>query len=137
MTEKKYIIRMEREGKTIQGSPAYCAGKIGVRYSTILDAVEDLQYGIVRRINGWRILYRINNGGIPVEFVPVNETVGSATAPHEDVVAATGMVVENRYILRISKKERNCLMCALCYLPDVCAKHNSLCGENGIFIDLK
>lgn len=80
MTEKKYIIRMEREGKTIQGSPAYCAGKIGVRYSTILDAVEDLQYGIVRRINGWRILYRINNGGIPVEFVPVNETVGSATA---------------------------------------------------------
>lgn len=123
-------ITLERDGKAIKGSPAYLAQKIGSTRHNVLCALYKVRNGRSYRVHGWRIVAEKRKGGNLLQY-EYTEAVQEADWETVD----KPVKVEGRYLLRGGKENRQCWMCALYYRPQLCAKYNDLCADDGIFLD--
>ena len=130
------VITLERDGKLIKGSPAYLSIKIGTTRKNLINALSRVRKGQAYRVHGWRIIAERMRGKHTLHYEYNNEeTVADAVREVEFEPVAKPVKVEGRYLLRGGKNPRNCCMCALYYRPQLCAKYNDLCADDGIFLD--
>ena len=141
VTAKKYktdtntVYTLEKDGRRISGSLSYLAQRIGVKKTSIQATIWKLKKGKAYRVAGWTITRECVKGGTPLEFQYPDPTVGDAVKEAEVEQVDKPVKVEGRYLLRGGKENRQCWMCALYYRPQLCAKHNDLCADDGIFLD--
>lgn len=138
MSKKKIILTLERDGKTVKGSPSYLAKKIGTRRQRIINTLYCVRRGKSYRVAGWYIIAEKCMGGHLLRYEYTDPgTIAEAVQEAEMETVNKPVKVEDRYLLRRSSKKRNCMFCALCYLPNKCDAYNDICGDDGIFIDLQ
>lgn len=129
-------ITLERDGKAIKGSPAYLAQKIGSTRHNVLCALYKVRKGRSYRVHGWRIVAEKRKGGNLLQYEYTDPgTIAEAVQQAEWETVDKPVKVEGRYLLRGGKENRQCWMCAMYYRPQLCAKYNDLCADDGIFLD--